>query len=116
MVAAEEAEVTSKTVDDKLKEPNPNTKRLLGTEGNFGEAMGLTADWGYRIIKNVRQLRRGVRAQPWRILEAEDQAWRERALDQERLAVRVSDPLIERAVGCHDAHDAPAVTRMMRLS
>ena len=53
MVAAEEAEVTSKTVDDKLKEPNPNTKRLLGTEGNFGEAMGLTADWGYRIIKNV---------------------------------------------------------------
>ena len=53
MVAAEEAEVTSKNVDDKMKEPNPNTKRLLGTEGNFGEALGLTADWSYRIIKNV---------------------------------------------------------------
>lgn len=53
MVAAEEAEVTSKNVDAKLKEPNPNVKRLLGTEGNFGEAMGLSADWGYRIIKNV---------------------------------------------------------------
>ena len=52
-VAAEEAEVTSKNIDDKMKEPNPNTKRLLGTEGNFGEPMGLTADWAYRIIKNV---------------------------------------------------------------
>ena len=53
MVAAEEAEITSKNVDEKLKEPNPTTKRLLGTEGNFGEAMGLGADWAYRIIKNV---------------------------------------------------------------
>ena len=52
-VAAEEAEVTSKNVDDKMKEPNPNTKRLLGTEGNFGDPMGLTADWAYRIIKSV---------------------------------------------------------------
>lgn len=53
MVAAEEAEVTSKNIDDKVKDPNPNIKRLLGTEGNFGEAMGLPADWSYRIIKNV---------------------------------------------------------------
>ena len=53
MVNAEEADVTSKNVDDKIKEPNPNTKRLLGTEGNFGEGLGLTADWGYRVIKNV---------------------------------------------------------------
>ncbi len=52
-VAAEEAEITSKNVDDKMKDPSPNTKRLLGTEGNFGEPMGLTADWAYRIIKHV---------------------------------------------------------------
>lgn len=53
MLAAEESEITSKNVDEKLKDPNPNVKRLLGTEGNYGEAMGLTADWAYRVIKNV---------------------------------------------------------------
>jgi general L-amino acid transport system substrate-binding protein len=53
MVTAEELGVTSKNVDDKLKDPNPEIKRLLGTEGNFGEGMGLTQDWAYRIIKLV---------------------------------------------------------------
>ena len=53
MVTAEELGVTQKNVDDKLKAPNPETKRLLGTEGNFGEGLGLTADWAYRIIKHV---------------------------------------------------------------
>ncbi len=53
MLAAEESEITSKNVDERLKDPNPNVKRLLGTEGNYGEAMGLTADWAYRVIKNV---------------------------------------------------------------
>ncbi len=52
-VAAEEAGVTSKNVDEKLKDPNPDVKRLLGTEGSFGEPMGLTNDWAYRIVKNV---------------------------------------------------------------
>ena len=28
-------------------------KRLLGTEGNYGEQLGLTKDWAYRIIKHV---------------------------------------------------------------
>lgn len=53
MVTAEELAVTQKNVDEKLKAPNPETKRLLGTEGNFGEGLGLTADWSYRIIKHV---------------------------------------------------------------
>ena len=52
-VAGEEADITSKNVDEKMKDPNPNIKRLLGTEGNFGEPMGLTADWAYRVIKHV---------------------------------------------------------------
>lgn len=53
MINAEELGVTSKNVDEKAKSENPEIRRLLGFEGNFGEAMGLDADWGYRIVKLV---------------------------------------------------------------
>src|SRR6266550_1630454 len=53
MLTAEELDVTSKTVDEALKSGNPDVKRLLGTEGNYGEQLGLTKDWAYRIIKHV---------------------------------------------------------------
>ena len=53
MVDAEELGVTSKNVDEMIKSPNPEIKRLLGTEGKFGEGMGLANDWAYKIIKQV---------------------------------------------------------------
>jgi general L-amino acid transport system substrate-binding protein len=53
MVNAEEYGVTKANVDDMMKSDNPDIKRLLGTEGKHGEALGLTNDWGYRIIKHV---------------------------------------------------------------
>jgi general L-amino acid transport system substrate-binding protein len=53
MLNAEEAGVTQKNVDEMLKSINPDIKRLLGTEGNYGEQLGLTKDWAYRIIKHV---------------------------------------------------------------
>jgi general L-amino acid transport system substrate-binding protein len=53
MLNAEEAGVTKANVDDMMKSDNPDIKRLLGTEGKFGEGIGLTNDWGYRIIKLV---------------------------------------------------------------
>ncbi|MCZ8181746.1 MAG: amino acid ABC transporter substrate-binding protein [Beijerinckiaceae bacterium] len=53
MVTAEELGVTKANVDEMLKSTNPDVKRLLGTEGKFGEAIGLTNDWAYRIIKLV---------------------------------------------------------------
>ena len=53
MVTAEELNVSSKNVDEKVKDANPEIKRLLGTEGNFGDGLGLTQDWAYRIIKLV---------------------------------------------------------------
>ena len=53
MLNAEELGVTSKNVDDMLKSNNPEVKRLLGTEGNFGEQLGLTKDWVVRIVKHV---------------------------------------------------------------
>ncbi|KPH82537.1 amino acid ABC transporter substrate-binding protein [Bosea vaviloviae] len=53
MLNAEEFGVTKANVDEMLKSPNPEIKRLLGVEGKFGEGLGLTNDWAYRIVKHV---------------------------------------------------------------
>ncbi|WP_342363408.1 amino acid ABC transporter substrate-binding protein [Terrarubrum flagellatum] len=53
MLTAEELGVSKANVDEMLKSENPEIKRLLGTEGKFGETIGLTNDWAYRIIKQV---------------------------------------------------------------
>jgi general L-amino acid transport system substrate-binding protein len=53
MVAAEELGITRANVDDQVKSDNPDIKRLLGTEGKHGEALGLPNDWAVRIIKQV---------------------------------------------------------------
>lgn len=53
MINAEEMGVTSKNVDEMAKSTNPDVKRLLGTEGNYGEQLGLTKDWAVRIVKLV---------------------------------------------------------------
>ncbi|MEY9920592.1 hypothetical protein ABIF99_006907 [Bradyrhizobium japonicum] len=51
LVTAEELGVTSKNVDEKAKLENPELKRVLGSDGNFGEQLGLTKDWVVRIVK-----------------------------------------------------------------
>ena len=53
MVTAEELGVTRANVDDQAKSDNPDIKRLLGSEGKHGEALGLPNDWAARIIKHV---------------------------------------------------------------
>jgi general L-amino acid transport system substrate-binding protein len=53
LLNAEELGVTQANVDDMLGSENPEIRRLLGVEGNFGEPIGLTADWVYRIVKHV---------------------------------------------------------------
>jgi general L-amino acid transport system substrate-binding protein len=53
MLNAEELNINSGNVDEQLKSDNPEIKRLLGSEQNFGEQFGLTKDWAYRIIKLV---------------------------------------------------------------
>jgi general L-amino acid transport system substrate-binding protein len=53
LLTAEELGVTQANVDEKLKSDNPSIRRLLGAEGSFGEGLGLTNDWAYRIIKAV---------------------------------------------------------------
>jgi general L-amino acid transport system substrate-binding protein len=53
MVDAEELGVSSKTVDEAMKSMQPEIKRLVGTEGAYGEQLGLTTDWVVRIVKLV---------------------------------------------------------------
>jgi general L-amino acid transport system substrate-binding protein len=53
LVTAEELDVTQANVDEKLKSDNPEIRRLLGVEGDFGKGLGLTNDWAYRIVKAV---------------------------------------------------------------
>jgi general L-amino acid transport system substrate-binding protein len=53
MLDAEELGVTKANVDENLKSDNPEIRRLLGVEGQYGEALGLTNDWAYRIVKLV---------------------------------------------------------------
>jgi general L-amino acid transport system substrate-binding protein len=51
MLDAEELGVNKNNVDDQKNSTNPEIRRLLGLEGQFGEGLGLTNDWAYRIIK-----------------------------------------------------------------
>ncbi len=53
MVTAEEKGVTMANVDEMKNSNDPEIKRLLGTEGNLGEQLGLSKDWAYQVIKQV---------------------------------------------------------------
>src|SRR5580704_14515988 len=53
MINAEELGVTSKNIDEALKSKKPDVMRLVGTEGTYGEDLGLTRDWAARIIRRV---------------------------------------------------------------
>jgi general L-amino acid transport system substrate-binding protein len=53
MINAEELGITSKNIDDALKSKKPDVMRLVGTEGAYGEELGLTRDWAARIIRHV---------------------------------------------------------------
>ena len=51
MLAAEELGVSAETLDEALKSAQPDVRRLVGVEGNFGEQLGLTNDWVVRVIR-----------------------------------------------------------------
>jgi general L-amino acid transport system substrate-binding protein len=53
MLDAEELGVTKSNLDEQLKSPNPEIRRLLGVEGQFGQALGLSDAWAYRVIKYI---------------------------------------------------------------
>ena len=53
MVNAEELGINSQNIDQALKSKKPDVMRLVGTEGEYGEELGLTKDWAVRIIRHV---------------------------------------------------------------
>lgn len=53
LVNAEEMGITSKNVDEMMKSDNPGVRRFLGVDSDFGQYLGLTRDWAYRIVKHV---------------------------------------------------------------
>ena len=53
MLNAEELGVTSKNIEEAMKSTKPEVMRLVGTEGSYGEQLGLAKDWAARIIRHV---------------------------------------------------------------
>jgi general L-amino acid transport system substrate-binding protein len=53
MINAEEFNITSKNIDEMKASTNPDIKRIVGTEGNSGEQLGLPNDWAVSIVKLV---------------------------------------------------------------
>src|SRR5476649_2684139 len=53
MINAEELNITSKNIDEMVKSTNPDIKRFVGTDGNYGEQLGLPKEWAVSIIKLV---------------------------------------------------------------
>jgi len=53
MLNAEELGVTQANLSEMLKSTNPEVRRLLGLEGNYGELLGVGKDWAVRILRHV---------------------------------------------------------------
>lgn len=53
LVNAEELGVTSANADEMKGSENPSIRRLLGVEGTYGEAIGISNEWAYNAVKQV---------------------------------------------------------------
>ncbi|MEH0072328.1 amino acid ABC transporter substrate-binding protein [Pannonibacter sp. Pt2-lr] len=53
MINAEELGITSANVEEMKSSENPEIKRLLGAEGDFGQQLGVGNDWVVNIVKGV---------------------------------------------------------------
>ena len=53
LILAEELNINSQNVDDKINSLNPEILRLLGVVGNYGDMVELDYNWAYNIIKNL---------------------------------------------------------------
>ena len=53
LLNAEELGVTQKNAEQQVNSANPEVKRLLGSDGKFGEGIGLSNDWALRAVKLV---------------------------------------------------------------
>ena len=76
-----------------MKSKQPEIRRLLGVEGNFGEQLGLTRDWVVRIVRQVGNYGEVFERNVGTGSQARDQPRPQPALDQRRHPVRAADPV-----------------------
>jgi general L-amino acid transport system substrate-binding protein len=53
LINAEELGINSKNIDEAMKSKKPDVMRFVGTEGDYGEWLGLEKNWAARIIRHV---------------------------------------------------------------
>ena len=53
MINAEELGINSTNIDQAVKSKKPDVMRFVGTDGEFGDQIGLDKDWAVRIIRRV---------------------------------------------------------------
>lgn len=53
LLNAEELDVSRTNVEARRLDTDPAVARLVGRDGHYGEALGLTNDWAYRIVRWV---------------------------------------------------------------
>jgi general L-amino acid transport system substrate-binding protein len=53
LIAAEELGISSQSIDELRESKNMDIRRFLGLEADLGQAMGLSRDWSYQVIKGV---------------------------------------------------------------
>ena len=53
LINAEELGVEQQSIDEAMKSQKPDVRRIVGTEGAFGEQLGLSKDWAARAVKAV---------------------------------------------------------------
>ena len=93
LITAEELDITQANVEKLAKESdNPEVRRVLGIEGDFGKMLGLDNDWALQRAQDIRQFRRDLRA-PFRGQGARARARREPALEPGRARLLLSVPL-----------------------
>ena len=91
--------MSQKTVDEALKSDKPDVRRLVGTEGNMGEQLGLTKDWAVRIVKQVGNYGEMFERNVGTRLAARHRARPEQPVDQGRHPIRAADPVSVRMHG-----------------
>ena len=93
MINAEELGVTSKNIDEALKSKKPDVMRLVGTEGSYGEDLGLTKDWAVRIIRHVGNYGEVYDRNVGSESKLQHPARPQPALERRRHPVRPADPV-----------------------
>ena len=94
MVNAEELGISSQNIDEALKSKKPDVMRFVGTDGAYGEELGLTKDWAARIIRRVGNYGEVYERNVGRRLRARHTTRTESIMEYRRHSICPADPLV----------------------